>query len=143
MASTTLARAPSFSRGATESSRSRKTMSAGIPGPLPSIFSLEPGMERQERRGRPRVRADMASAYGGAPARDQGGRMRAMRVSRRRFLTGLGAAGGAGAVLGALAVIDRGDGGSAPFVAPREGDFSLQGRVNDTSVLVLGAGVAG
>ena len=59
MASTTLARADSFSSGATESSRSRNTMSAGSPGPLPSIFSLEPGMDRQERRGRFRVRSDM------------------------------------------------------------------------------------
>ena len=34
-------------------------MSAGMPGPLPSIFSLEPGIDRQERRGRSRERADM------------------------------------------------------------------------------------
>ena len=38
-------------------------MSAGMVGPLVSIFSLEPGMDRQERRGRSRVRADMAAAY--------------------------------------------------------------------------------
>ncbi len=66
-----------------------------------------------------------------------------MAVTRRQFLTGLGAAGGAGVLFGALQVIDRGDGGSAPFRAPQEADFSLQGRANDTSVLVLGAGVAG
>ena len=36
-------------------------MSAPRPGALPSIFSLEPGTERQERRGRLRVRSDMAS----------------------------------------------------------------------------------
>src|SRR5438445_6495018 len=63
-ASTALARADSFSSGATESSRSRKTMSAGRPGALPSIFSLEAGTDRQERRGRLRVRSDMSAAYG-------------------------------------------------------------------------------
>ena len=36
-------------------------MSAPRPGALPSIFSLEPGTERHERRGRLRVRSDMAS----------------------------------------------------------------------------------
>ena len=60
-AAATLARDASFSLGATASSRSRNTMSAGMPGPLPSIFSLEPGMDRHERRGRSRERADMAS----------------------------------------------------------------------------------
>src|SRR3954447_21628948 len=64
MAPMTLPRAASFSSGATESSRSRNTMSAGIPGPLPSIFSLEPGIDRQERRGRLRVRSDMSESYG-------------------------------------------------------------------------------
>ena len=59
IASTTFARAASFSSGDTESSRSRKTMSAGRPGALPSIFSLDPGTERHERRGSSRVRADM------------------------------------------------------------------------------------
>src|SRR5205823_5901535 len=33
-------------------------------GALPSIFSLEAGTERQERRGRLRVRSDMYRAYG-------------------------------------------------------------------------------
>ena len=56
MALTTFSRASSFSRGLTESSMSRNFMSAGMVGPLASIFSLEPGMERQERRGRSRVR---------------------------------------------------------------------------------------
>jgi monoamine oxidase len=64
-------------------------------------------------------------------------------LTRRQFLTGLGAVGGAGAVLGALAVIDRGHEPGRPFRPPRASDFSLQGRVNDRSVLVLGAGVAG
>ena len=35
-------------------------MSAGIFGPLPIIFSDEPGMDKQERRGSWRERADMA-----------------------------------------------------------------------------------
>src|SRR5258706_11245966 len=48
-------------------------MSAGIPGPLPSIFSLDPGIDRHERRGKSRLRADMdqsvrnASATSGTP----------------------------------------------------------------------------
>src|SRR3954452_8586193 len=60
IASTTLGRAASFSNGDTASSRSRNVMSAGIVGPFASIFSLEPGTDRQERRGRSRERADMA-----------------------------------------------------------------------------------
>src|SRR3954468_19156384 len=60
IASTTLGRAASFSSGDTASSRSRKVMSAGIVGPLASIFSLEPGTERHERRGRSRERDDIA-----------------------------------------------------------------------------------
>ena len=59
MASTTLGRALSFSRGATASSRSRNVMSAGTVGALARNFSFEPGVERQERRGRSRERADM------------------------------------------------------------------------------------
>ena len=60
IAAAIFARDASFSLGATASSRSRNTMSAGIPGPLPSIFSDEPGIDRHERRGRLRERADMA-----------------------------------------------------------------------------------
>src|SRR5688572_29348455 len=71
MASTTLARAPSFSRGATESSRSRNVMSAGIVGPLARKRSLEPGTERQERRGRSRVRADMPGIVLGEHAAEE------------------------------------------------------------------------
>ena len=59
IAFTTLSRAASFSSGATESSRSRNTMSAPRPGALPSIFSLEPGTARHVRRGRLRDRSDM------------------------------------------------------------------------------------
>src|SRR5919106_5645796 len=47
----TLPRASSFARGATESSRSMNTSSAGSVGPLASIFGLDPGTDRQERRG--------------------------------------------------------------------------------------------
>src|SRR5688500_4659335 len=70
-ASTALARADSFSSGATESSRSKKTMSAGRPGALPSIFSLEAGTERQDRRGRFRVRADIRECYESVTASGQ------------------------------------------------------------------------
>src|SRR5689334_16098049 len=65
MARTTLSRAASFSSGATESSRSRNTMSAPSPGALPSIFSLEPGTARQVRRGRFRDRSDMRARVDG------------------------------------------------------------------------------
>jgi hypothetical protein len=34
-------------------------MSAGMPGPLPIIFSEDPGIDKQERRGKSRERADM------------------------------------------------------------------------------------
>lgn len=68
------------------------------------------------------------------------------RISRRVFLQGLGVAGGAGAVLAAMEVLNL----VAPaaeykvaFDPPRTDDFSLRGRVNDTTVLVLGAGIAG
>lgn len=67
-------------------------------------------------------------------------------ITRRRFLQGVGIAGGAGAVLAAMEVLDL----VAPaaeyrvaFDPPRTDDFSLRGRANDTTVLVLGAGIAG
>ena len=47
-----LPRASSLAIGATESSRSMKTSSAGSPGAFDSILGDEPGTERQERRGR-------------------------------------------------------------------------------------------
>src|SRR5438309_7455525 len=47
----TLPRASSLARGATESSRSMNTSSAGRPEALPSIFGDEPGTERHDRRG--------------------------------------------------------------------------------------------
>lgn len=66
------------------------------------------------------------------------------QLSRRQVLTALGTVGGAGAVLGTLAYLDLfDDGGRASFTAPGPSDFSLQGRANDASVVVLGAGVAG
>jgi len=66
--------------------------------------------------------------------------------TRRAFLQGIGVAGGAGAVLAAMEVLDL----VAPaaeyrvaFDPPRTSDFSLRGRVNATTVLILGAGIAG
>ena len=64
MASATLARAASFSSGATESSRSRKLMSAGTVGALARKRSFDPGEDMHERRGRLRERSDMARWYG-------------------------------------------------------------------------------
>jgi monoamine oxidase len=66
------------------------------------------------------------------------------RLSRRQVLTAVGTIGGAGVLLGSLAVLDLfDDGGRGRFTPPSPGDFSLQGRTNGTSVIVLGAGVAG
>lgn len=67
-------------------------------------------------------------------------------VSRRRFLRVLGAVGGAGATLAAMDVLGLTPDvrrHTAPFRAPRSSDFHLRGSVNDTTVLVLGAGIAG
>src|SRR5664279_2917218 len=64
MASATLARAPSFSDGATESSRSRKLMSAGTVGALARKRSFDPGDDMHERRGGLRERSDMLEWYG-------------------------------------------------------------------------------
>src|SRR4051812_8308724 len=47
-----LCRASSLAPGATASSKSRKTWSAGNPWAFPSILTLEPGTARQDRRGR-------------------------------------------------------------------------------------------
>jgi monoamine oxidase len=67
-------------------------------------------------------------------------------LTRRAFLAGLGAVGGAGVVLAAMEVLDLVASASeyrVPFDPPSTSDFSLRGRVNDTTVLVLGAGIAG
>ncbi|HEX6237539.1 MAG TPA: FAD-dependent oxidoreductase [Acidimicrobiales bacterium] len=65
-------------------------------------------------------------------------------LTRRQVLTAIGTVGGAGAVVGALTALDLlDDGGRAPFRPPSAGDFTLQGRRNGTSVVVLGAGIAG
>lgn len=67
-------------------------------------------------------------------------------LSRRHFLHALGVTGGAGAVLGAmetLGVVPAASAHTVAFQAPRDGDFSLQGRANRRHVVVLGAGVAG
>src|SRR5437588_11539631 len=94
MASTALARAASFSRGATESSRSRNVMSAAIVGPLARNRSLDPGTERQERRGRSRVRSDMPEMLRGRLRRCVVGR----QVAGGELLGG--EAGGLGRVAG-------------------------------------------
>src|SRR5438477_1005607 len=53
-ASMMLPRAASFSSGATESSRSKKTSSAGSPAALARNLGLEPGTERHDLRARTR-----------------------------------------------------------------------------------------
>ncbi len=68
------------------------------------------------------------------------------RISRRRFLQAVGAAGGAAAVLGsmeALRLVAPAAEHRRPFQPPRPSDFALQGRANGTRVLILGAGIAG
>src|SRR5437588_4140116 len=55
-------RASSFAPGATESSRSMNTSSAGRPGALASILGEEPGTERQDLRGRT-TRSVMRSSF--------------------------------------------------------------------------------
>jgi monoamine oxidase len=68
------------------------------------------------------------------------------RISRRRFLQAVGAAGGAAAVLGsmeALRLVAPAGENRQPFRPPRKSDFTLQGRANGTRVLILGAGIAG
>jgi monoamine oxidase len=68
------------------------------------------------------------------------------RITRRRFLQAVGAAGGAAAVLGsmeALRLVAPAADHRRPFQPPRASDFTLQGRANGTRVLILGAGIAG
>jgi monoamine oxidase len=68
------------------------------------------------------------------------------RISRRRFLQAVGAAGGAAAVLGsmeALRLVAPAGEHTQAFQPPRKSDFTLQGRANGTRVLILGAGIAG
>ena len=55
-------------------------MSAPRPGALPSIFSLEPGTDRHDRRGRLRERSDMASTV---PVRSRSCRNPPRRPSTR------------------------------------------------------------
>lgn len=67
-------------------------------------------------------------------------------ISRRVFLQGLGVAGGAGAVLAAMEALNLVAPAAeyrVPFDPPRTDDFSLRGTANDTTVLILGAGIAG
>lgn len=67
-------------------------------------------------------------------------------MTRRAFLVGVGAVGGAGAMLGAMEALHLAPDAGADRVAfrpPSPSDFSLKGQVNDTTVLILGAGIAG
>jgi monoamine oxidase len=67
-------------------------------------------------------------------------------LTRRRFLQALGTVGGAGAVLATMEALDLVPSArehTTPFEPPSASDFALQGRVNSTTVLVLGAGIAG
>ena len=68
------------------------------------------------------------------------------KISRRRFLHEVGAAGGAAAVLSSMEVLGLMAPAAAtrlPYRAPSPSDFTLRGRPNGTRVVVLGAGVAG
>jgi NADPH-dependent 2,4-dienoyl-CoA reductase/sulfur reductase-like enzyme len=70
----------------------------------------------------------------------------AAHLTRREFLYALAAVGGAGAALGTLEIWDLVAPASeyrVPFDPPRKSDFSMRGRGNDATVLVLGAGIAG
>lgn len=82
------------------------------------------------------------ATVGGAPVVRDGA-----VVTRRQLLTAIGVAGGTGVLTGVLATLGLasgdGSGDSTPFVAPSAGDFTLQGRVNDQTVIVVGAGVSG
>jgi hypothetical protein len=62
MASTTFDRAATFSLGATESSRSKNEKSAVAVGAFARKRSDEPGVERQDRRGRGFERFDMVTS---------------------------------------------------------------------------------
>ena len=67
-------------------------------------------------------------------------------LTRRAFLVGLGAVGGAGVVLAAMEALDLVPSANdyrVPFDPPSTSDFTLRGRVNGTTVLILGAGIAG
>lgn len=67
-------------------------------------------------------------------------------LTRRRLVQVLGALGGAGVAWGALEALDLARDArdhTKPFTPPGRSDFHLQGRVNGTTVLVLGGGDAG
>jgi monoamine oxidase len=58
----------------------------------------------------------------------------------------MGVVGGAGAMLAAmeaLRLVEPAAEYRVPFDPPRTSDFTLRGRTNDTTVLILGAGIAG
>ena len=67
-------------------------------------------------------------------------------LTRRRLVQVLGTIGGAGVAWGtleALGLVPDVREHTTPFSPPRQSDFHLQGRVNGTTVLVLGGGDAG
>src|SRR3954452_7954178 len=67
-------------------------------------------------------------------------------LTRRRLVQAVGALGGAGIALGSMEALGLAPDirrHTRPFQAPRSSDFHLQGRVNGTTVLILGAGDAG
>src|SRR4030095_11466603 len=82
----------------------------------------------RERQGRPH--AAPAAAAGVTKSG------RRMILTRRRFLTRVGAAGGASLVYEAMT-------GLGLLAAPAQTRFELSGRVSNIRVLILGAGVAG
>ena len=89
-----------------------------------------------------RGRYGLVTAGGGMGAAESDPPRRAL--TRRRFLQGLGVVGGAGVVVATMEALNLSSPArKAPFAPPGHADFALQGRVNDTTVLVLGAGVAG
>ena len=67
-----------------------------------------------------------------------------MGLTRREFLEGIAAVGGAGAVLGSMEALGLSPVASkAAFAAPARSDFELRGRASGAKVLVLGAGISG
>ena len=71
-----------------------------------------------------------------------------MTLTRREFLHGIAALGGAGAALGAMEALELSAsparaGASTRFAPPARSDFELRGHVNDATVVVLGAGISG
>src|SRR5262245_24614399 len=88
-------RAPSLASGATASSRSRKTWSAGSDWALSSIFGELPGTARQERRGRSSGATAPPNTPGKILDRSQRGSPNAVRSVTARLLDRYGPGAGA------------------------------------------------